>query len=94
MNQHELFSDSICGEQTRVAERELSSFIAAVKELYGPVQAGLAAEDWLEELDLVDSSRRSEAGDCRAATIAASVRLASRLTGANARASIAQRIAG
>ena len=35
MNEHESFSDSIYEEQTHLAERELSSFLAAVTELYG-----------------------------------------------------------
>jgi len=55
MNEHEAFSDAIYEEQTHLAERELSSFIAAVTELYGPEQARLSAEDWLDESDLVYS---------------------------------------
>ena len=72
-------SDSIYEEQTHLAERELSSFIVAVTELYGPQQAGIAAKDWLDESDLMDSPRRSEARNWRAITIAAAARFANRV---------------
>ncbi len=84
MNQHESFSDSVYEEQTHLAERELSSFIAVVTKLYGPEQARLAAEDWLDESELMDSPPRSEARNWRAVTIAAAARLANRV---NVRAS-------
>lgn len=87
MNGQDEFSDSIYEEQTHLAERELSSFISAVKELYGPQQARLSTEDWLEESELMDSPPRSEARNWRAVTIAASARLANRV---NARATSAQ----
>jgi len=73
------FSDSIYEEQTHLAERELSSFIAAVKASYGPDQAQRSAEDWLEESELMDSPPRSEDRNWRAITIAASARLANRV---------------
>ncbi len=79
MNEHDSFSDSIYEEQMHVAERELSSFMAAVTKLYGPEQARVSAEDWLEESVLMDSPPRSEVRNWRAVTIAASARLASRL---------------
>ena len=79
MNEHESFSDSIYDEQTHLAERELSSFIAAVTELYGPEQAKLSAEDWLDESELMDSPPRSEVRNWRGVTIAASARLANRV---------------
>ena len=79
MNEHEPFSDSIYDEQAHLAGRELSSFIAAVKELYGPEQAMLSAEDWLDESDLIDRPPGSEVRDWRAVTIAASARLANRV---------------
>ena len=41
MDEHEHFSDSIYEEQMHLAERELSSFIAAVTKLYGAEQARL-----------------------------------------------------
>lgn len=73
------FSNSAYEEQTHLAERELSSFMAAVKELYGPEEASLSANDWLDESELMDSPPRSEMRDWRAVTIAASARLASRV---------------
>ena len=73
------FSNSTYEEQAHVAERELSSFMAAVKELYGPEEASLSANDWLDESELMDSPPRSEMRDWRAVTIAASARLASRV---------------
>lgn len=63
----------------QLADRELSSFIAAVTELYGRQQAELAAEDWLDESELMDGPPRSEERDWRAVTIAASARLANRV---------------
>jgi len=92
MHEPDLFSDSIYEVQTRLAERELSSFIAAVTKLYGPVQAELAAEDWLEESELMDSSPRSETRNWRAVTIAASARLANRVNLNAALVTAAQRI--
>ena len=79
MNEHEAFSDFTYEEQTHQAERELSSFIGAVTKLYGSEQAALAAEDWLDESDLMDSPPRSEVRNWRAVTIAASARLANRV---------------
>lgn len=79
MSQHESFSNLIDGDDLHLAERQLSSFIAAVMELYGSEQAKLSADDWLEESELTDSPPRSELRDWRAVTIAASVRLASRV---------------
>ena len=78
MDEHEAFSDSIYAEQTHLAERELSSFIAGVTELYGPEQARLSAGDWLDESGLTDSPPRPELRNWRAVTIGASARLASR----------------
>jgi hypothetical protein len=79
MNTKESFSNSICKEQTQMAERELSAFISAVKELFGPEQAQLSAVDWLDELELMDSPSGSTSRHWRAVTIAASARLANRL---------------
>jgi hypothetical protein len=79
MSERESFSDLVYEQQTQLAERELYSFIAAVTELYGPEQAKVSAEDWLDEADVMDSPPRSEARDWRSVTIAASARLASRV---------------
>jgi hypothetical protein len=79
MNEHESFSDLIYEEQTHLAERELSSFVSAVTRLYGPEQATLSAQDWLDESELIDSPPLSTERNWRAVTIAASARLADRL---------------
>ena len=80
MNTEELFSDSTYEDEIHAAERELAAFLDAVKELFGPEQARLAAEDWLDESDLMDSPPRSTSRDWRAVTVAASARIANRLT--------------
>jgi len=82
MNTKDSFSSSIYADQMQIAERELSAFISAVTELFGPDQAKLSAEDWLEESELLDSPPRSVGRNWRAVTIAASVRLANRLNAA------------
>lgn|SRR5579862_1409978 len=79
MNERDPFSDSIYEQQTHLADRELYSFIAAVTEIYGPEQARLSAEDWLDEAVLMDSPPQSEIRDWRSVTIAASARLATRV---------------
>jgi len=79
MNTKELFSDSTYADQVHMAEGELSTFIRAVTELFGPEQAKLSAEDWLDESELMDSPPLSTSRDWRAVTIAASARLADRL---------------
>jgi hypothetical protein len=79
MNSDESYDASICAEQMLLAERELAAFIGAVKELLGPEQARVSADDWLEEFDLMDRPSRYSSRDCRAVTVAASARLARRL---------------
>ncbi len=71
MTQSESFSNSLYTDQMHLAERELSAFIAAVKELFGADQARMSAEDWLEESELMDVSPRSTHRDWQAITIAA-----------------------
>ena len=70
----------IYDEQIDLAERELSAFFRAVTDLYGPEQARVSAEDWLEESDLMDSPPRPEGRSWRSVTIAASARLADRVS--------------
>jgi hypothetical protein len=79
MNTKESLSNSICKQQTQMAEREFSAFISAVKELFGPEQAQLSTVDWLDELELMDSQPVFTGRHWRAFTIAASARLANRL---------------
>lgn len=80
MNTHESFSDSVYEEQTRLAERELAAFLLAVKQLYGTEQASLAERDWLDESELLDAAPLSAERSWRSVTIAASARLAGRVS--------------
>ena len=84
MSDANLFSDSLYEEQRQLAERELASFLAAVTKLYGPEQAKLSAEDWLDESELIDSPPRSVVRNWGAVTIAASARLADRMNAGDA----------
>ena len=80
MNAHESFSDLIREDQAHLAERELSSFFSAVTRLYGPEHARLSAQEWLDESELAYSQSLSKRQNWRAVTIAASARLAGRLS--------------
>jgi len=80
MNKNESFDNLTYAGQVHLAERELASFIGAVKELFGPEQALLSADDWLDESELMDCPPRSTSRDWRAVTVAASARLANRGT--------------
>jgi hypothetical protein len=85
MNMNESFCDSAYEKQINMAERELAAFLGAVTELFGPEQARVSAEDWLEESELMDSPPRSTSRNWRAVTVAASARLANRLLGTQSR---------
>ena len=76
---NDLFSLSIYDDQMQIEECELSAFVRAVTELYGPEQARISERDWLDESDLLDDPPRSEVRDWHSVTIAASARLADRL---------------
>ena len=75
MNDNESFSTSRYEEQVHLAERELWSFIRSVMELFGPEQARVSTQDWLEEAERMDIPLRATR-DWRAVTIAASAQLA------------------
>jgi hypothetical protein len=64
-----------------MAERELGAFISAVTQLYGPEEARISAEDWLDELESMDGLPGSTSSEWRQITIAAAARIASRLVG-------------
>ena len=85
MDKEESFCSSTYANQVHLAERELASFIGAVKELFGPEQALLSADDWLDESELMNCAPRSISRDWRAVTVAASARLANRVSGARDR---------
>ena len=70
--------NSDCAAFMTMAERELSAFFRAVTELFGPEQAELSAEDWLHELEIMNSFPTATR-DWRLLTAGASTRLANRV---------------
>jgi len=70
---------SPCTDLVTMAERELSAFLNAVTQRFGAEQAGLSAEDWLEELIEIDGLPTSTR-EWRLITAKASSRLASRVS--------------
>jgi hypothetical protein len=87
MNTEESFCNSTYGNQIHMAEGELSAFISAVTQLFGPEQARLSVEDWLDESESMDRPPLSTSQNWRAVTIAASARMANRLAVAQHRRS-------
>jgi hypothetical protein len=61
------------------AERELGAFMKAVTDSFGPAEAMLAADDWIQELDSIEALPEVGAYDWRSLTIAAASRLAARV---------------
>ncbi len=53
MDKEESFRNSTYEDQINVAQRELSAFILAVMELFGPEEARLSTEDWLDKSELM-----------------------------------------
>lgn len=82
------FLDSMYERWTQLGEHELSAFIGAVRELYGPEQARLSAEDWLDRLQDIESPPQS-VEEWREITIAAAARLVSRVNISAASANLA-----
>jgi len=60
------------------AERELSAFVTAVRQLFDPEQARPAADNWIVELEQTDWISEAQAIDWRGVTIAAAARLLGR----------------
>lgn len=79
MIDRELFSKAIYDEQSQLEEREISSFIGAVTELFGLEEARVAEREWLEEESLIDAPPRSIERDWQSVTVAAFARLAGRI---------------
>ena len=61
-----------------LAERELAAFAIAVRELFGPEEASLSTEEWIDELESLHWPVGPGASDFRRITVAASSRLAHR----------------
>jgi hypothetical protein len=74
-------SDFLAQQVISRAEPELFAFISAVTELYGSGQAKLSADDWLDELNSMESLPASTTRGWRMVTISAAARLANRITG-------------
>ena len=72
-------NDIESASQINMAERQLGAFLHVVTELYGPEEANLAAEDWLEELELLDRIPGPTEPEWRLLTIAASNLLSQRV---------------
>ena len=85
MDKEESFCNSTCEDQINMAERELSAFIRAVTELFGPEQARLSTEDWLDHSERMDCPHMATRKEWRTVTVAASARLANRVTAARDR---------
>ena len=62
-----------------IAKRELGAFIMAVTELFGPEQARLAADDWIDELELINDLPGPTRRHWGSVTAAALAQLARRL---------------
>ena len=71
-------SDHPCPDLMTMAERELSAFFNAVTDVFGPEQAEISAEDWLQELIEIDGLPAS-AREWRLISAKASTQLASRV---------------
>ena len=71
-------SNPPCADFMTMAERELAAFSNAVTQLFGPEQAELSAEDWLQELIEIDGLPASPS-ERRLITAKVSTRLASRV---------------
>ena len=66
--------------QMAMAERELGAFLHAVSELYGPVEAAIAVQDWLQELERLPFEPEPTPREWRALTVAAAVKLSKRVS--------------
>ena len=72
-------SDPLCADLLALAERELSAFFNAVKQVFGSEQARYSAEDWLHELIEIDGLP-STAREWRSLTAKVCARLASQVS--------------
>ena len=71
--------DFTLARHMEMAIRELGAFIHVVSELYGSEEARLSAQDWLDELELLDCMPEPTPRDWRSVTAAAASRLAKRV---------------
>ena len=80
MNIIELPNITNCAELMITGERELAAFLSAVTELHGTEQAEMAAEIWLDELEMMNRLPGCASRDWRNLTVASLARLANHLT--------------
>jgi len=71
--------DGTLASQMDMAQRELGAFLFAVSGSYGPEEADIAAQDWLDELNLLDCVSEPTPSDWRLVTITAAGHLAERV---------------
>jgi len=71
--------DLTFASQMDMAQRELGAFLYAVSESYGREEADVAAQDWLNELKLLDCLPEPTPRDWRLVTIAAAGHLSKRV---------------
>jgi hypothetical protein len=71
-----------CSALMVTAEREFVAFTRAVTELFGPQEARLSAEDWLNEVASRDCLPGPTTREWRLVTVAALARLAIRMAAA------------
>jgi len=71
-------SSPSCADFMTMAERELTAFLNAVTQLFGPEERELSAEDWLQELNKTERLPASTR-EWRSITAKASTRLAGRV---------------
>jgi hypothetical protein len=71
--------NSACYDLMAMAERELMALVSAVTDLFGPEQATIASEDWLDELVSLDCLHGSTNRDLQLITVAALARLVIRM---------------
>jgi hypothetical protein len=71
---------SMLTRQAEIAKRELAAFLHVVSELYGPEEAELSAQDWIDELELLHCPPELTPRDWRLVTVAAASRLAKRVS--------------
>lgn len=84
MNSMGLANIMNCADLMIAAERELAAFLSAVTELYGIEQAKMAAEVWLEELEMMNRLPGRASLDWRNVSVASVASLANHLTAAQA----------
>lgn len=76
MNDNDLWRDDLAV----TVEREFTEFTALVTKLFGPKQAALSAEDWLNEVASRHTLPGPQSVEWRLVTVAALARLTIRMT--------------